>query len=251
MRAILLGLILSVAAWPVLAQSAADLDRKAEIEALMADPSEEQLARRARSVAQLKAQGIPVLDSLPVIADEALALRRTDHEVAERALALMIVAVKGETGDQDLIETIIAQYGAQDYFTPAERALIEDPNPPEQVRVQMTWRYEGVYVLLWALGFYDELGPPDQIVDAGELGVLFSSLGTDELMARAQLRQQAELLDMADLVYRMDWAVVDARVNGRPAPAGIDPGIIYERHYALNWLYGYAGLGWDDMRTDT
>lgn len=44
---------------------------------------------------------------------------------------------------------------------------------------------------------------------------------------------------------------MDARVGGKPAPKGLHPGIVYERHYALNWLIGYAGLGWDDLRTDT
>ncbi|WP_306115478.1 MULTISPECIES: DUF4272 domain-containing protein [unclassified Roseovarius] len=251
MRQLLLGVLMGLLAVPAAAQSADDLDRKALIEELDRSPNAEQLARKARSVELLRAKGIPVLDSLPVIVDEDRSLRRTKKEVAERALALMIAAVKGETGDQALIDTLIDQYDAGALFTLAERAFINDPNPSEQMRVEMSWRYEGVHTLLWALGFYDALMPPDQIVDVYEMGTLLRDLGPDGLRRKAQLRPQAAVLDMTDLVYRMNWAAVEARVNGEPVPAGIHPGIVYERHYALNWLIGYAGLGWDEMRTDT
>ena len=92
----------------VQAQAVTDADRKALIEDTAQNPSAEQLARKARSVARITAMGVPVLDSLPVIASEDQALRRSDTEVAGRALALMIVALKGETGDQALIDDVIA-----------------------------------------------------------------------------------------------------------------------------------------------
>jgi uncharacterized protein DUF4272 len=31
----------------------------------------------------------------------------------------------------------------------------------------------------------------------------------------------------------------------------LDSGVVYERHYALNWLIGYMGREWDDVTTDT
>jgi hypothetical protein len=45
--------------------------------------------------------------------------------------------------------------------------------------------------------------------------------------------------------------VVDARVNGRATPAGLDADVIMERHHALNWLIGYMDQAWDDVTTDT
>ncbi|WP_371226111.1 DUF4272 domain-containing protein [Roseovarius sp. 2305UL8-3] len=228
-----------------------DIEVKDRIEALSENPSPDQLARKSDSMKQITAMGVPVLDTLPVIAAEAQTTRRSSDEVAERAMALMIAAVKGETMDQDLIEAIIVQYGAIEYFTAQELAFISDSAPAEQTRVQMTWRYESVAVLLWALGFIDQLPPPDTIIDAAMLGDTFRQLGPDGLRQEARLRPQSEILDQADLIYRLHWAVVAARVANQPAPEGLHPGIIYERHYALNWLYGYMGLDWDNMRTDT
>jgi hypothetical protein len=72
-----------------------------------------------------------------------------------------------------------------------------------------------------------------------------------QFVADATLRPVAEVLDEADLIYRYDWAVVDARINNKPVPLGVDPGVVQERHYALNWLIGYMDQDWDDVSTDT
>ncbi len=236
---------------PTHSQSENDLERKEMIEALEANATEGQLARKAQSMDQLTAMGIPVLENLPVIAGLSDTTRRSNEEVAERAMGLMIIALKGETLDQDLVDAVIGQYEADEYFTPKELAFLTDPYPDEQTRVEMTWRYEGVAVLLWALGFLDELPPPDTIFDAGMLGNVFRELGPDGLKREARLRPQSQILETADMAYRLNWAAVNARVSDKPMPEGLHPGITYERHYALNWLYGYAGLAWDDMRTDT
>jgi len=43
---------------------------------------------------------------------------------------------------------------------------------------------------------------------------------------------------------------VDARINGRQITE-IHPGVVYERHYALNWLINYMNQDWDDVSCDT
>lgn len=57
------------------------------------------------------------------------------------------------------------------------------------------------------------------------------------------MRSKKEILDKADLVYRMDWAAVDARCHGMTGPAGINHGVIQERHKALNWMIWLHGRG--------
>lgn len=231
--------------------SNADLSRKSYIEKVSRNPTRNQLARKARSIAQIAENGILYSENLPVIVDESEALRRSDREVAARALAVMITAVKGETNNQSLTEAVIADYDAADLFTDFERAFIESSNPPQDMNVQMSWRYESVAVLLWSIGVIEELPEPDQIIDAALLGNVFHALGAEGLYKTARLRPLSEILDATDMAYRLHWAVVDARVNGAPPPERVSPGIAYERHYAFNWLIGYAGLEWDNMATDT
>jgi hypothetical protein len=50
-------------------------------------------------------------------------------------------------------------------------------------------------------------------------------------------------------VYDNHWMVRDAELYGKEAPKGINPDIIQERHYALNWLT--YDVDWDDVTTDT
>lgn len=213
--------------------------------------ADEATERKARSVAVLEAEGVPLIDHLPVIETGAQSLRRDREQVIRRAVALTIVAVKGETGDHALAEHLVAQFGAEGFFTPAEQAFMDDPAPDAHSRIQFTWRYEGVHVMLWALGITGDLGRPDAIVDVPLLAETLRDLGTEGLRARADLRPKAEILDAADLIYRYHWAVVEARLQGQPAPARLDPGVVLERHHALNWLIGYRGQDWDDVSTDT
>lgn len=106
---------------------------------------------------------------------------------------------------------------------------------------QIAWRHECFWVILWALGYIDELGRPDTICDVKRAVSILRVNGSDGFLKNANLRPQSEILDAADLIFRYHWAVVDARVNQRDAPAGLD----------LNWLVGYMDQEWDDVSTDT
>jgi hypothetical protein len=223
--------------------------RASASEASLADGEAE--ARRARSVALLQQENVPTITHLPVIETETESQRRSDGDVVKRAVALAIVAVRGETGDHALARGLVAQFGADGFFSPKERAFLDDPEPDQQQRVNFAWRYEGANVLLWALQVYGDLDRPDHICDVPKLASRLRDLGTDGLRRKARLLPQARLLDAADLIYRYDWAVVNARLKGETAPAGLDAGVVYERHYALNWLIGYQNQDWDDITTDT
>jgi hypothetical protein len=181
-------------------------------------PSAEQTGRRARSEAILRAAGVPVSSGLPVIDGEDTAKMRTKDTVVDRAIALLIAAVKGEGLDQRIVDRIRGDYGADQFFSPKERQFVLDLSPSPRTRADFAWRYECLGVMHWALGFVDKLAPPSTIVD---------------------------------LIYRYDWACVDARIGGKPPPAGVNCEVVVERHRALNWLYGYQGQAWDDVSTDT
>lgn len=225
--------------------------RRAMIEALAAEPRPDELARKSRSEDALRAEGVPILESLPVIAGETRSLRRTEREVAQRALSAMIAAVRGETGDPAVGAVLLKDFGAGAWLTPDEQAFLADADPDPRFATDMTWRYERVLVLVWAMSLIDTLPPGDKVANVSAMGTMFRELGTQGLFARARLRPQSEILDAADYYYRLNWAATNARLQDQPAPPGADPGIVVERSRALNWLYGYAGQGWDEVSADT
>ncbi|MDF1551166.1 MAG: DUF4272 domain-containing protein, partial [Bacteroidales bacterium] len=65
-----------------------------------------------------------------------------------------------------------------------------------------------------------------------------------------ETRSKSEILDANDLYYRLDWACVDARINNSNL-SEVNQGVVFERHYALNWLINYMNQEWDDVSCDT
>jgi hypothetical protein len=226
-------------------------DRKKMIEAKHRAPAPEALQRKERSEAVLRAEAVPLNTALPVIDTESEARRRSRDEIAYRALALLVVAVKGEGLDQKTVEKIAKEYGLAAYFTPKEKAFFNDPSPSQHDRVQFSWRYEGAWTLLWALGFVDKLEKPSKVCDVPTAVNLMKQRTAKQFIAESKPRSLHEILDQADRIYRYHWAVVDARLAGKQHPAGLDPGVTLERHHALNWLIGYMDQDWDDVTTDT
>lgn len=211
----------------------------------------EALQRKERSEAVLQAEGVPINKFLPAIETEGEAKVPAKEDVAYRALALLVVAVKGEGLEQATVERVIKDYELDGHFTPKELAFIQNPSPSQRDRIEFSWRYEAAWTLLWALGYVEKLEKPAGICNVRRAVELMKARSARQFVADARLRSTPEILDQADRIYRYHWAVVDARVNGKGAPAELQSGVTQERHYALNWLIGYMDQQWDDISTDT
>lgn len=209
-------------------------------------------ARKSKTNALLIARKIPVASALPPIEGDEIARIRPVAEVAQRALALMIVAVKAEGLEDEIVQQVIAAFGIAPFLSPQESAFIQNPNPSQQDKINFIWRYESLWTLLWALGHIDSLEFPDKICDVPKSVQVIHEAGSFEaFLAKSTLRSVGEILDQCDLAYRLNWAVVNARLRGEAAPANMESGVVYERHYALNWLRCYFDQEWDNVRTDT
>ena len=128
-------------------------------------------------------------------------------------------------------------------------------NPTKEKKTRESWKYEGIYVLLWALNQVDELYFPAGMINMDDLKIRDYPIGKDKdpkdfINSALSIREKAEILDANDLYYRLDWACVDARLKNT-TPEGVNPAVVYERHYALNWLINYSDQDWDDVSCDT
>ena len=56
---------------------------------------------------------------------------------------------------------------------------------------------------------------------------------------KTKLRNAEEILDEADLIYRLHWACVHDRINAREATASMHESIVIERRRGLFWLINY------------
>jgi Domain of unknown function (DUF4272) len=222
-----------------------------KIESVGTRVTPEALQRMERSNTRLLSEGVPINKSLPPIAGINEVRRRTKDEVAQRTMALLVVSLKGKGADPSIVDKMTANYGLNRFFTPKEAAFMRSSSPSKHDRIQFEWRSEAAWTLLWALGYVKTLGKPTATCDIPRAVQFLQERSAHRFLAEAKLRPIASILEEADLIYRYDWAVVEARLNNRAAPAGLDPDIVVERHYALNWLIGYMDQNWDDISTDT
>jgi hypothetical protein len=163
---------------------------------------------------------------------------------------LFAVAMKGEGVEEKQVRQFIADHNLDPHFSPDERAFIRNPKPTDQQRSQFSWRYEAAWVMLWALGYVNELDKPSAQCDVPAAGRIVMKRSHAQFLAESKPRPVSEILEHADRIYRYRWALVDARLSGTQV-TGLDADVALERHQALNWLIGYNGADWDDVTTDT
>jgi hypothetical protein len=213
-------------------------------------PTEAQLSRRARNNKLIKEMGLPVLESLPVVEDDSLVALRSPQDVAARCLATEFCAIKGESQDQKLVESLIKDYSAGGYFSPSELSFIQSTAPSKQNLIDFSWQYECAHVFLWAMNVRDRLAAPNEVCPVADDAKAIKSVGPADFVSKAKLRSTGEILDAADLYYRLHWAAIEIRLKGLKSDK-VDEGIVRERHRALNWLIRYMNQDWDHVATDT
>ena len=219
----------------------------------------EQIQRRSKSIDFLSSYGIYVLESLPLIESADECEFRTAEQTACRMTALLAAAMYSEClywekmpvrEARDYVDRTLGYFGFREYLSHKERQFLTNENPSESEITEFSWEYENLFVMLWALGFEDTLFFPEKICDvasAVKKAASFSSLS--EIIAYSKMRPYNEILDEADLIYRLDWACVNARISNLGEITGVNSGVVRERHKSLNWL---IGLGeWDNVDIST
>lgn len=209
-----------------------------------------QKTRKEKSEAFLTANNITINKNLPCVADDKAAELQHVNTVIDRAFALLLTAVKGEGIEQEHLDRARKDKRI-DSLSPRETKVFDATTLDENERAYATWRYESLYTILWALGQMEDLKYPDEICDVKAVVDAIFSMPRTDFTKTAKLRSKSEILDELDKIYRMNWACVDARIKGQQPTGNINPSVIYERHYALNWLTKYENQAWDDVQTDT
>ena len=220
-----------------------------------------QIKRRNKSQEILKERGIYVPAHYPFLESGLQLQARSPKEIAERAAALLTVALYSEcllsenqTPDQamDFVKGIIENMG-EGIFSPREWEYLHNPDSTEEERIGFSWQYENLHVMEWALGLTFDLGFPTHTCDVSKaVSLLKDCHSIRDILDLSHPKSKKELMDACDLIFCLDWACVDARINRLPMPGKLDGGVVMERHKSLNWLTGAQdGAEWDQVKTHT
>ncbi|MCC9065463.1 DUF4272 domain-containing protein [Flavobacterium piscisymbiosum] len=216
--------------------------------------TEDQLQRKENNEKILKEYDIKINRNLPCIESEAETTLRTPKEIAQRVSALAVVnLVAFSSISPEEATEYLQNYNLWDFTTENEKEFLT--NPTDDKKANESWKCEGIWVLMWALNKIETLDFPDEFCDLENIDPDNYPVGQDKdpnifIDSIVAIRSKSEILDANDLYYRFNWACVDERINGREIE-GINPGIVYERQYALNWLINYMEQDWDFITCDT
>jgi uncharacterized protein DUF4272 len=220
--------------------------------------------RQVRSEEELGQFGVRTPSTLPPVASETEVVLRAPSEVARRALALFVVALRAESlmsPELAVAELREKRPLAFRSLTPKECLFVNDEKPDQEQITNFVWRYEALWILAWALGLVEVLCYPSETCDLDFLSKTFLATDEEALVKKSKLLPTETLLDALDLHFRLSW-LVRQRQGGKPGdgdkpPDGemggndLDPGVVLERYYALNWLVQHGGAEWDDVQTPT
>jgi hypothetical protein len=231
--------------------------------------NERQRQRAQRSFDQLRKHKMPAFSGPLFVADEEAVKLQSPQDVARRTLVLWAVELRAEGTPQAEALGLIKQLDLWGSVSSAERRFLEDENPDPEECQELVWRLESIWVLLWALGYLEELAWPESMCDVRRIvNILKEHESNPEFISKAKLRSSAEILDAQDLIMRIHWAIRDAYLNRNGMiPKRLDwnnsgemehvteaasVGVVEQRHYTLNWLVMFLdNENWDDVDTPT
>nr|WP_199001125.1 DUF4272 domain-containing protein [Flavobacterium sp. ASV13] len=215
---------------------------------------DDQKQRKENSEKILEKENIKINKHLPCIESENETKIRTPKEIAERVsvLAVTNLVAFNSISSEEAID-YLQNYKLWDFTTEGEKEFLA--NPTDDKKAYESWKCEGIWTLMWALNKVEKLDFPNEFCNLENINPEDYPVGIDKdpfdfINSIVSSRSKSEILDANDLYYRYNWACVDERINGRQIEE-INPGIVYERQYALNWLISYMEQDWDSISCDT
>jgi hypothetical protein len=210
--------------------------------------------RKVISETRLHKRGIRLNLQLPEIeTNEEVQLRSAD-QLLRRLVALWIVAGAASSGDIARFRAYVTYHAIESWLSTQEYAFLWNDAPDETDIHRFTWRREALFFLAWCAGLIKAIDIPSGVSSIAAITALFPQgmEEPDELKNAIRIRTKDTIMDWADLLYRLHWAVRHASLIGKPSPANLDGAVVREWHQAANWMIGYEEEDdWDLVGTDT
>ena len=207
--------------------------------------------RKKASLQTLNRENVPYIKHLRNLPDDDFFTLLPLETVVKRAIALNLISRRADGESAEWFAEKIKQYQLESIISEEENIFNEDDSPEDYIVIMFSQRMEACWLLLWALRLIPDLSRPDNFANAERANEIVDSRSIDQFLIEAKLRSKSEILDALDLHFRYHWAVVDAELYGKKSPTGLKPDVVYQRHYALNWLTQYREQEWDEITTDT
>ena len=204
--------------------------------------------RIEKNIETLKKDNIPVLEYMRTVPINSITVIKSKEEILDKVIVdytLATCALYMLTGSSNLVSTLLDKlddkYDIRTRLSLEDKATVVDivnNNILANGLEDITKKYEGVAVCLWALGFMNRPSSNEKC-DIKEINkILFKVHDYSDLLFKAKVRPKEEILDFADLVSRYFWAVREIKSgNGLDK---LDPDIVEVQNETLDFITSYC-----------
>lgn len=208
--------------------------------------------RKKQSENYLRSMKFKVNPYLPTIEDSKIAKFQSARNIAVRTQILGALTETAFDFPRSECKEYLEKLQIWNQVSPEEKAYLLHDEPSHSNIVSISWRIEACYTLYWSLGLIKELPSPNQTINLHDVQdrIISSFESQEQFFNSVELRNREEILDECDFIYRLHNSVRSSVFNNAKIPHDYNPSIIYERHYALNWVTCYQD-NWDEVTTDT
>jgi hypothetical protein len=180
----------------------------------------------------------PLRDILPPMEEDDQINIRSGEDLARRLLVLSYlncVALQPELGGQ--IVRFLTEESLWQIASAREQEIFSQGALSDEDQDYVAWRNESIWVMLWALNKFDVLDFPTEPIDASKLIKMIPAFfeSTDGFVAAAATRSKDEIMQQADLYFRLCWAVHESD-RDKSVTLPFDGGVAFERHFAIEWI---------------
>lgn len=209
-----------------------------------------QLARKERTESFLRNRGVSVNPHLPFTESSEELPHATPQQVAWRICVLSGLVARACRAPRDLVLGFFESEGLFGHASASEAAMVRAASLTQEQTARLQYQVEGLWELVWVICLIPHV---DHFQFCGEqLVTLVPKPGepVSAFVERAQMRPTEELLDEADMLYRLHWAVRDASLRQQRIPTGLAYYVTDERLRAINWVLS-SKVRWEDTDTST
>jgi hypothetical protein len=211
------------------------------------------VAIRERSVRKLEKWRLSDPGVLPLHSDADFDWVRDVHSVAARchAIAAALALQQGAPPERirkALLDNDLERWVADRelrYLRHLENEITLNAEERHQTAVDISWREEALWALLWSIELVDDLSP-DELCDREPF---YERLAPDADPANGRtdvlLRPLSDIAEMLDFYYCLHWHARNAQYHGQMWDPDIEPGVVLERRRALEWLF--QDVSWEDV----
>ena len=178
------------------------------------------------------------------------------EEAAQRLLILLAISFTAYNFDES--EKVMDWLKTENLWkavSEKEKEFFRDPDPGEEEKKNLSWRFEGAYVLAWALKKIRSVPNPGNECNEGEVKEFLSTIPTigsptQLFLKNLRFRPLDEILDENLFAELATDYFHNLQVTDKANTSTIHARAVYERLLALNWLRRFENNNdWDKIVT--